>query len=117
MVHVVAIKHIHDFCRDNPRYASRIKAWLTLVKSCKWDKPNDIIRDFGAPSTDILGNSSNRVVFNIAGNHIRLIAKYQMSQSVENCTLYLKWIGTHADYDRMCKANLQYTIDMFRKII
>lgn len=37
----------------------------------------------------------NRVAFNIAGNHYRLVAKINYPYRI----LYIRFIGTHADYD------------------
>ena len=64
---------------------------------------------FGA--ADLLGNGSDRVVFNIAGNNYRMICKYHFG--VNQVHLYVKWIGTHADYTELCKKNDQYTISVY----
>lgn len=41
--------------------------------------PNDILLTYG--SADLIGNGSNRVVFNIGGNNFRMICKYQFWES------------------------------------
>ncbi len=38
-----------------------------------------------------------RVVFNIKGNHYRLIVKIRYKTG----TIFIRFIGTHADYDRI----------------
>jgi mRNA interferase HigB len=30
-----------------------------------------------------------------------------------NAHLYVKWIGTHAEYARLCKNNQQYTVSIY----
>jgi len=60
---------------------------------------------------DILGNESDRVVFNIGGNKYRLICKYQFW--VSGVCLYVKWMGSHAEYTKLCKENKQYTVDLY----
>lgn len=46
-------------------------------------------------SADIL--SGNRVVFNIKGNRYRLIVKIHYNTGI----VYIRFIGTHAEYDRI----------------
>jgi len=59
---------------------------------------NDLKNDY--PSTDYIGNF--RVVFNIKGNDYRLIAiVIYISQKV-----YVRWIGTHAEYDKIDAKNI-----------
>jgi mRNA interferase HigB len=69
----------------------------------------DITETFG--SADLLGNGSNRVVFNIAGNNYRMICKYHIG--VTRIHLYIKWIGTHAEYTELFDNNEQYTIQNY----
>jgi mRNA interferase HigB len=47
------------------------KLWLTFLKLADWKEPGDITKTFG--SADLLGNGSDRVVFDIAGNNYRMI--------------------------------------------
>jgi len=79
--------------------------WLSKVKSATWAKPADIKATFG--SVDLLGKSSNRVVFDIEGNNYRMICKYAFGENQVH--LFVCWIGTHAEYDELCDDNLQYT--------
>ena len=72
-------------------------------------KPDDIHKTFN--SADLLGNGSDRVVFDIAGNNYRLICKYWFGHSKVH--LYIKWIGTHADYTELCNRNNQYSVDHY----
>jgi mRNA interferase HigB len=59
-------------------------------------------------SADLLGNGSNRVVFDIGRNNFRMICKYVFSQ--KQVHVFICWIGTHAEYDELCKAGKQYRI-------
>jgi mRNA interferase HigB len=121
MIRIVAIKNLKDFCDNHSQYAEGIKAWITTVESQKWQKPQDIVETFGPKAIDILPKKDkkvatkipNRVVFDIKGNNIRIIAKYLFHENLKEQILYIKWIGTHAEYDKLCDKNLQYDIDMF----
>lgn len=110
MTRIIAVKYIKEFMNKHPHYAESLKAWISIVKDkdIKWYKPQDIVTTFGAKAVDIIKN--NRVVIDVKGNKIRIIAKYQFPSA----RLYIKWIGTHAEYDKLCKKNQQYTINLFK---
>ncbi|MEO5341843.1 MAG: type II toxin-antitoxin system HigB family toxin [Gammaproteobacteria bacterium SHHR-1] len=65
---------------------------LTRKKASAWQCPNDIKRRF--PSADFL--SDNRVIFNIKGNHYRLVVKAAYQAGI----LRIEWVGTHAEYSK-----------------
>ena len=102
-------KTIENFAADNPRSRASLKAWLTQVKQADWESPGDIFKTFS--SADLLGNSSSRVIFNIAGNHYRMICKFYFGASMIH--LFIKWMGTHAEYSLLCRRNKQYSINIY----
>lgn len=62
-------------------------------------------------TVDYLGKSSNRVIFDIGGNNFRMICKYVFG--AKQVHLFVCWIGTHAEYDKICKQGEQYTINIY----
>lgn len=80
--------------------------WLSKVKIADWSTTEDILQTF--PSADFLGKSSDRVIFDIAGNNYRMICQY--SFGAKNIRIYVCWIGTHSEYDKLCKQGKQYTV-------
>lgn len=108
-VRLVRKETIEEFAKDNARGRSSCRDWLMKVKYADWESPGDMRATFN--TADLLGNGSNRVVFNIGGNDFRLICKYWFGETKTH--LYVKWIGTHAEYDRLCKNDKQYTVDDF----
>lgn len=108
-VHLIKKKTIEEYVVANARSKSSFKLWLISISYSDWDKPDDIIATFGA--ADLLGNGSNRVVFDIGGNNYRMICKYQFGEN--KVRLYVKWIGTHAQYTQLCNSNKQYTINAY----
>lgn len=62
-------------------------------------------------TADLLGKSSSRVVFDIAGNNYRMICKYFFG--ARQAHLFVCWLGTHAEYDKICKQGGQYTINLY----
>jgi mRNA interferase HigB len=82
---------------------------LAIANQANWDEPQSIISTFNM--ADILGKGSNRVVFNIGGNNYRMICKYHFGR--ERVHLFIKWIGTHADYTKLCNLGKQYNVDEY----
>lgn len=108
-VHLIKKQSIEDYTLKNARSRASFKIWLSILKRADWMEPKDIISTFN--SADILGKSSNRVVFNIGGNKYRLICKYYLG-SVK-IHLFVKWIGTHAEYSKLCGEEKQYEVNMY----
>lgn len=105
-VHLIRKETIASFVARNARSKASFATWLTAIKYADWNGPSDIKQTFGA--ADLLGNSSNRVVFDIGGNNFRMICKYAFGG--KQVHLFICWIGSHAEYDRLCDKNEQYTI-------
>ena len=110
-VHLIKKQAIEDFTLKHARSKKSFQIWLTILKNADWSKPSDLFQTFA--SADLLGNASNRVIFNIGGNDYRMICKYQVTST--EIRLYIKWIGTHNEYNQLCKLNKQFTIDLYKK--
>jgi mRNA interferase HigB len=108
-IHLIKKQTIEHFVAQNARSKSSFSIWLTAIKYAEWSNPKDIQATFG--SADLLGNGSNRVVFDIAGNNYRMICKYSFGNNQVH--LFICWIGTHAVYDELCSKNMQYSINIY----
>ena len=108
-VHLIKRRTISEF---ESRYASSrisFNLWLLTLKETDWNMAEDILQTYS--SADLLGNGSDRVVFNIGGNRFRMICQYVFGK--KQVHLFICWIGTHADYNKLCKLNKQYSINEF----
>jgi mRNA interferase HigB len=108
-VHLIRRETILDYVKNNPNSKIPFKEWLTALKVADWKVANEIKKTFG--SADVLGKSSNRVVFDIGGNNYRMICKYAFGE--KEIHLFICWIGTHAEYDKLNKKQEQYTINQY----
>ncbi len=108
-VHLIKRQSIEDYVLKNAGSAASFEIWLSIIKRVDWDEPNEIKLTFN--SADILGKGSDRVVFNIGGNNYRLICKYHFGNTKVH--LFVKWIGTHADYTKLCNEGKQYEIEVY----
>jgi mRNA interferase HigB len=95
---IVSRKMVIDYYSSHSGSKTALEEWYNKVSKANWNNLNELKRDY--LNADYVGNK--RVVFNIKGNDYRLIAIIiYVSQKV-----YLRWIGTHAEYDKIEAKNL-----------
>lgn len=107
-VHLIKKQTIADYIVKNARSRVSFEAWFAILKRAAWKEPKDMVATFN--SADILGKGTNRVVFNIGGNNYRMICAYYFGS--EKVHLFVKWIGTHAEYTKLCNAGKQYDVNV-----
>ena len=78
-----------------------LRAWYAEAIEAVWLTPVYVKAQF--PKASIIAN--NRVVFDIAGNRYRLI----VSMNYKFQAGYIKFFGTHAQYDRIDAATVDHT--------
>ena len=108
-VHLIRKETIESYSAANAQSRASFGEWLTKLKHADWEKPADMQSTFG--TADLLGKSSSRVVFDIGGNNYRMICKYAFGD--KEVHLFVFWIGTHAEYDKLCGNNEQYTVSLY----
>jgi mRNA interferase HigB len=108
-VHLISKQTLEDFIIKNARSRASLGIWCSIIKLADWNEPNDIMMTFG--NADLLGNGSERIVFNVGGNNFRLICKYHFGET--KIHLFIKWIGTHAEYSKLCKEGKQYDVSLY----
>lgn len=108
-VHLIKKQTVVDYLKSRPMAATGFIIWMNLLRGANWNVPGDILLTFR--NADILGKGSNRVVFNIGGNKHRLICSYYFGK--KEIHFFIKWIGTHSEYDKLCKLGSQYNIDNY----
>lgn len=92
-MHVITRKTLVGFWRKHADAEIPLNAWFREAKSARWETPQDIKERYR--SADFL--PGNRVVFNIGGNKYRLVVKIAYVPG----TIYIRFIGTHAAYDKI----------------
>jgi mRNA interferase HigB len=97
-VRVIAKRTLREFWEKHADSEQQLKAWYNEAEQAEWETPNEIKKDY--PSASIL--EDNRVVFNIKGNHYRLIVRINYSYGV----VWVRFIGTHAEYDKVDAAKI-----------
>ena len=95
---IIARKTLRDFWETHPDAEQPLRAWFHDTKVATWSGPAAIRAVYANAS--FLAN--NRVVFNIHGNHYRLIVSINYDYQV----VYIRFIGSHAECDRIDAATI-----------
>ena len=69
-----------------------LDAWFHEVKKAQWSSTADVKRSYATASVV----TAERVVFN-KGNAYRLVVAVDFEKGI----VWIKWIGTHKEYDRI----------------
>lgn len=84
---------LRDFWERYPDSEQQLKSWHHTFQNGEFKNPNEIKSLFG--SADIVNDG--KIIFNICGNHYRLIAKFNYSKHL----VFVLFVGTHKEYDKI----------------
>src|ERR1700679_288678 len=88
-VHVISRRRLRAFADTHPDCGKSLDAWYRLAKGARWSKLLDLQQGFPAAET-----AGKFTVFNIRGNHYRLITLiYYPGQ-----TILVRMLLAHSDY-------------------
>ena len=90
---VISYRKIREFINEYPDSEDSLNNWYIITEKCKWRNFHEVKQIFS--SVDAVGN--DLYVFNIKGNQFRLIVRIIFRVR----TVYVKFIGTHIDYDKV----------------
>jgi mRNA interferase HigB len=92
-VRIIAKRTLREFWERHRDAEQPLRAWHSEVLREDWKSPIEVTARYGTAS--IVGD--DRVVFNIKGNHYRLVVRINYPYRV----VYVRFVGTHAAYDRI----------------
>lgn len=105
-VRVIARGTLYDFLRNRVEAKSQnslkghLDAWFAETAKAAWRNSAELKRQYGSASIV----SSERVVFNIKGNHYRLVVAIDYNFQI----VLIKWLGSHAEYDKIDAKKVEY---------
>jgi len=79
--------------KDQPAVKAALDAWFDEAKKARWRNTADVKRSYATASIV----TAERIVFNVKGNAYRLVVAVDFEKGI----VWIKWIGTHRDYDRI----------------
>jgi mRNA interferase HigB len=90
---IISKKILNEFVERHPDAKNAVENWYDNTKAADWKSYNLVTKTFN--SADSVGN--DRFVFDIMGNHYRLIALIIFKVR----TVFILFIDTHAAYDKV----------------
>jgi len=94
---IIAKRTLVEFYNAHNDAKTALEEWHKKTRNAKWSCFADVKKTFR--SADSVGNG--RFVFNIKGNDYRLVVLILFSTGM----VYVRFIGTHAEYDRIKNTN------------
>jgi mRNA interferase HigB len=86
------------YWKAHPETQTMLQRWIAMATAAEWRKTSDVIASF-ANAKAINGE---RVRFEVHGGDYRLIVAFKFETGVA----FVKFIGTHAEYDRIDAATV-----------
>lgn len=90
-MNVVSKRGLFEKAAKYPDAKSALQVWFDTTCAAEWTGLEDVRKSY--PATDMVGDLA---IFNIRGNHYRLIARMVWTYK----RIYVKEFLTHAEYDK-----------------
>jgi mRNA interferase HigB len=90
-MHVISRKNLRDFCQEHANSCEILDDWYITASKADWRNLVQVQSVY--PKAEAVGNFT---VFNIKGNKYRLISSINYDKQV----IYIKYVLTHAEYDK-----------------
>ena len=100
MFNIIARKALLAYCKKYPDAAIALQEWYYEIIKKEFRNFNELKKLYGNASII----KDDRVVFNIMGNHYRLVVRMVF----EFKTIQIKWFGTHAEYDKVDVSTISH---------
>ena len=89
--------------KDQRAVKSALDSWFQEVRQAEWQNSAEVKASYAHAS--IVG--ADRLVFNSKGNAYRLV----VAVDYRRATVFIKWLGTHKEYDAIDVRTVQYATE------
>jgi mRNA interferase HigB len=90
---IIARNTLVAFWEMHPETKASLSHWQNVAKAADWKGVNDVQAAFSKAKA----LNGERVRFEVSGGDYRLIVAFDFRRAIA----FVKFIGTHADYDRI----------------
>jgi mRNA interferase HigB len=90
-MHIISYRSLREYAVKHADIRDALDSWYKIVSKATWGNLVEVQDVF--PKAEAVGNFT---VFNIKGNNYRLIVSIDYERQV----LYVKYVLTHAEYDK-----------------
>ncbi|HAO10902.1 MAG TPA: type II toxin-antitoxin system HigB family toxin [Planktothrix sp. UBA8407] len=98
-MHIISYRKLREYIKNHGDCREALDNWFKVVSKAKWSNLIDVQSVF--PKAEAVGSFT---VFNIKGNQYRLIVSIDYQKQL----IYIKYILTHAEYDKENWKNDRY---------
>ena len=98
-MHVISYRRLREYSEKHANCREALDSWYKIASKAAWSNLVEVQSVF--PTAEAVGNFT---IFNIKGNNYRLI----VSMDYEKQLIYIKYILTHAEYDKDTWKNDSY---------
>jgi len=102
---IIARRTLREFVKSRAGYKDQaalkaaLDAWFDEVRKARCSTAE--VKRLYATASIV---TADRIVFNIKGNDYRLVVSVDFEKGI----VWIKWIGTHKDYDRIDVTEVEY---------
>jgi mRNA interferase HigB len=96
---IISWRSLAEYGQQHPDVMLPLRTWYELARRSDWKSPQEINNHI--PNARFV--PLDRIVFNIKGNSHRLVVAVDYRLEA----FYIKFIGSHADYDKIDVATVQ----------
>lgn len=95
-MHVITRRRLTEYANKHPNAAASLTAWYVVARAARWQSITEVRKTF--PHADAAQAASGKTItiFNIAGNHHRLITAIHYNTG----KIFILKILTHSQYDK-----------------
>jgi mRNA interferase HigB len=90
-MHVISYRRLREYAEKHADVRDVLDNWYKVASTATWANLIEVQENF--PKAEAV---SNFTVFNVKGNNYRLIVSIDYEQQL----IYIKYILTHAEYDK-----------------
>jgi mRNA interferase HigB len=93
---IITRRRLNEYGELHPNAATSLSAWHEVAKNSAWASLQDVRKTFPHADTAKVASGKTVTIFNIAGNHHRLITAIHYNTG----KTFILFILTHADYSK-----------------
>ena len=97
---IIAVSTLRNYWVKHKSAEQPLKAWIQEAQNATWKSSAQLKAKYRNASII----NSKRTVFNIKGNHHRLIVDIEYRLKI----IFIVWIGTHSQYDKIDAKTVSY---------
>lgn len=90
---IIARSTIAAFVEKHPEARASLVHWVEIARAAQWQNIHEVVGNFSKAKA----LNGERVRFEVAGGNYRLIVAFSFSLQIA----FVKFVGTHAEYDRV----------------